>query len=183
MLDLWSCVGWTTELHMHIMHELVCCKLYIVISMFIVFVNLCICLYVICDCVWASMWIITTRELLVLNCIWFWNKNHYWYLLLVAVLNSGSRTTAENSRLSAMAHLQWFRNHNWWQLQTVVDDLLYNSGHKSNQATISVRSARPRQIQAAATHSVRQVLNEYHTRMSNPVLSTAWALDCWHGRQ
>jgi hypothetical protein len=36
---------------MHIMQELVCCKLYIAISIFIVFVNLCMCLYVICDCV------------------------------------------------------------------------------------------------------------------------------------
>jgi hypothetical protein len=37
---------------MHIMHdELVCCKLYIVIYMFIVFVNLCMRLYVISDCI------------------------------------------------------------------------------------------------------------------------------------
>jgi hypothetical protein len=36
---------------MHIMHELVCYKLYIAISMFIIFVNLCIHLYVIYECV------------------------------------------------------------------------------------------------------------------------------------
>jgi hypothetical protein len=31
--------------------KLICCKLYIVISMFIVYVNLCMCMYVIYDCV------------------------------------------------------------------------------------------------------------------------------------
>jgi hypothetical protein len=36
---------------MHIMHELVYCKLYIAISIFIVFVNVYMCLYVIYDCV------------------------------------------------------------------------------------------------------------------------------------
>jgi hypothetical protein len=36
---------------MHIMHELVCYTLYIAISIFIVFVNVCICLYMISYCV------------------------------------------------------------------------------------------------------------------------------------
>jgi hypothetical protein len=35
---------------MHIMHELICYKLYIVIFMFIVFVKLCMRLYVISEC-------------------------------------------------------------------------------------------------------------------------------------
>jgi hypothetical protein len=34
---------------MHMMHELVCCKLYIAISMFIIFVNLFMYMYVIYD--------------------------------------------------------------------------------------------------------------------------------------
>jgi hypothetical protein len=34
---------------MHIMYDLVYCKLYVAISIFIVFVNLSMCLYVICN--------------------------------------------------------------------------------------------------------------------------------------
>jgi hypothetical protein len=52
MLDLCDLV-YAEQLNfdMHIMHKLICYKLYIAISMFIMFVNLCKCLYVICDCV------------------------------------------------------------------------------------------------------------------------------------
>jgi hypothetical protein len=49
MLDLFDLVCAEQLNFMHTMHELVCCKLYIAISMFIMFVNLCMRLYVISD--------------------------------------------------------------------------------------------------------------------------------------
>jgi hypothetical protein len=43
-------------------------------------------------------------------------------------ISSGSRTTANNpGLLSAVAHQQQFENRIYWQLQTIVDNLICSS--------------------------------------------------------
>jgi hypothetical protein len=42
-------------------------------------------------------------------------------------ISSGSRTTTDNPGLSAMDHLQRFKNRNWRQFETTTDDLVCSS--------------------------------------------------------
>jgi hypothetical protein len=46
-------------------------------------------------------------------------------------IRSGSKTVTDNLELSAMSHMQRFRNYIWWQSRTTADDLLCSSDYSN----------------------------------------------------